>query len=425
MASVTRPPVEATPGGIESQLGKLYRSDFRKVVAPLIRILGSFEAAEDVAQEAFAQALVAWPRDGIPDKPVAWLFRVAKNRAIDLNRRGQVRDRKEKELAAELGTYSEDDLSETALRDDSLRLIFTCCHPSLSVDARVALTLHTVCGLSSKQVARAFLVKRETLQQRLVRAKRKIDRAKIPYLVPDHDQLPARLESVLRTVYLVFNEGYGATEGESLLRSELCEEALRLGRMLVALLPASPSAKGLLALMLLQHSRRHARTSSEGNLVTLEQQDRLLWDQDMIEEALPLVDQALKGRPLSTFAVESSIAALHAQAATPEETDWLQIAALYRTLVPLSGGNPVIMLNSAVAIAMAGNLEAGLRQLEELEKDGHLKKYHLLDAAKGELLRRAGHYNSAKHALQRAIQHANNPVERRFLKKRLQELESP
>lgn len=396
-------------------IATLHRTHYRSLVAPLIRMMGGFEAAEDVVQETFAQAMEAWSRNGLPDNPLAWLRRVAKNRAIDRYRRGARWQEKEAALLAETETSFEMEFDDAALDDDSLRLIFTCCHPSLSPDAQIALTLRTVCGLTSEQVARAFLVPRTTLQQRLVRARRKIDAAKIPYIVPEADELPLRLEAVLRTLYLVFNEGYGATDGESLVRHELCNEGIRLGRLVADLMPRELTPKGLLALMLLQHSRRDARTDSAGELVTLEDQDRALWDHAAIQEALPLVEQALTCRPYSPYAIEAAIAALHAQAATPGDTDWRQIAALYAVLA--SDGNPVVQLNHAVAIAMAGNIEAGLAQLEALKSA--LPHYHLLPAARADLLRRMGRFADAKDAYLEALDQVTHPVERRFLECRL------
>jgi RNA polymerase sigma-70 factor (ECF subfamily) len=410
---------DSVPPGhpVVRQLDAICRRDYRRLVAPLIRVVGSFEAAEDALQDAFARALSAWPRDGIPDEPVAWLHRVARNRALDLRRRRGVRDDKADMVAREMARDEAYEPSDSVVRDDSLRLIFTCCHPSLASESRIALTLHTVCGLSSDEVARAFLVKRETMQQRLLRAKRKIDGAGIPYVIPEREDLPPRLDSVLRTVYLVFNEGYDSTSGDELIRGELCQEAIRLGRFLVEMLPTSSGTSGLLALMLLHHSRRNARTNPTGDLVTLEDQDRSLWDDALIQEALPMVEAALKCRPVSSFAVEASIAALHARAARASETDWRQIAALYEVLAGMSGGNPVVLLNGAVAIAMAGNIEDGLGRLKRLGAD--LPHYHLLHSARAELLIRAGRLRDAAVALREALVHASNEVERRFLERRL------
>ncbi|MFK7989621.1 MAG: RNA polymerase sigma factor [Sandaracinaceae bacterium] len=400
----------------------LHRKHYRALVAPLIRMLGGFEAAEDVVQDTFAQALETWSREGIPEQPLAWLRRVAKNRAVDRYRRRARWQDKEAALQAETETTFELELEalidEAALRDDSLRLVFTCCHPSLSPDAQIGLTLRTVCGLTSEQVARAFLLATPTLQQRLVRARKKIDAAKIPYVVPNAEQLPMRLAAVLRTLYLVFNEGYGATDGESLVRRELCDEGIRLGRLVVDLMPGEPSPKGLLALMLLHHARRDARTDDAGDLVTLEDQDRSLWDRAAIDEALPLVEAALLGRPASSYAIEAAIAALHARAETPEQTDWRQITALYAILA--ADGNPVVQLNHAVAVAMAGNVAAGLAQLDALREA--LPRYHLLPAARADLLRREGRDHEAAKAYREALALVTQPVERRYLSRRLDAL---
>ncbi len=397
----------------------MYREHYRRLVAPLIRIVGNFEAAEDVVQEVFAHALTVWSRDGSPDVPLAWLHRVAKNRAIDRIRKQTRWQNNEAQIAAEMTAT----LSATHDgRDDSLRLVFTCCHPSLSPEAQVALTLRTICGLTSEQVARAFLVKRETLQQRIVRARRKIDSAGIPYEVPGRDQLPERLSTVLRTIYLVFNEGYGASDGDALIRVQLCDEAIRLARMLTLLLPDAPSPKALLALMLLHHARRHARTDSDGNLVTLEVQDRSLYDTAMVNEALPLVESALRGRPLSGYAIEAAIAALHTRAATADDTDWAQIAGLYAVLKTLSPNQPVVELNAAVAVAMAGDIEAGLSRLQTLANDRRLDGYHWLPAARADLLRRSGRVLEAAAEYAAAVDLASNPVERRFLQQRLRDL---
>lgn len=405
---------------IEALLSELHRRHHRTLVAPLIRVLKSFEAAEDVVQDAFSKALAAWRDDGPPDEPLAWLHRAAKNRALDVVRRQARWARKSSELAAAVPEAVEmPDLDAAPLRDDTLRLIFTCCHPSLSPDAQVALTLRTVCGLTSEQVARAFLLQTPTLQQRLVRARRKIDRAGIPYEVPDRDQLPERLAGVLRTIYLVFNEGYDATDGEALIRRELCEEAIRLGRLVVELLPEAADAQALLALMMLHHARWATRTDAQGDLVTLEEQDRARWDRVLVEEALPWVEAALRARPVSTYALEAAIAALHMRAETAEATDWPQIAALYRELEMRSGGSPVVALNAAVATAMAGALEAGLARLEGLARDPALASYHLLPAARADLLRRAGRLGEARAAYAEALSRARNPVERRFLEMRM------
>lgn len=401
-------------------IAELHRRHFRDVVAPLVRVTGSFELAEEVAQEAFVAALEAWA-DGAPDEPLAWLRRVARNRALDRVRR----QARWKVRAAALAEAPEPALPDAQLpeiellSDDVLRLVFTCCHPALSPEARVALTLHTVCGLTSDEVARAFLLPRPTLQQRLVRAKRKIDQARIPYVVPGREALPERLSGVLHTVYLVFNEGHEASAGDALVRRELCDEAVRLARLVAGLLPEHPEPRALLALLLLHHARTPARLDARGELVTLGAQDRGLWDQERIAEALPLVDDVLRARPLPAYAVEAAIAALHARAQRAEDTDWRQIAALYVVLERQSGGSPVVALNAAVAMAMAGDLSAGLRRLDALEAGGALDRYHLLPAARGELLLRAGQPDAAAAAFRSALALVSNPVERRFLERRL------
>ncbi len=407
---------------IAKQVAELHRQHYRGLIAPLIRLLGSFEMAEDVVQDTFTQALQSWRQGPLPDEPLAWLRRVAKNRAIDRSRSQRRQAEKQEVLVRELDSRVELEFSDAFARDDTLRLVFTCCHPSLSAEAQVGLTLRTVCGLTSQQVARAFLLKPQTLQQRLVRAQRKIDQAKIPYVIPDRETLPERTEAVLRTIYLVFNEGYGASDGDTLIRRELCDEAIRLGRLLSGLMPESGSAKALLALMLLHHSRRAARITPAGDLVTLEDQDRSLWDQELIAEAMPLVESGLKSRPLSTYAIEAAIAALHAQAKAAHETDWVQIAALYSVLEQLTAQSPIVALNSAVALAMAGNLEQGLERLQALEADGGLTGYHLLPSALGELLSRAGRLAEARDAFGRALDLVTNPVERRFIQARLRKL---
>ena len=416
---------------VQGVIDELHRRHYRELVAPLIRILGSFERAEDVVQDAFATAWSKWTEQGIPDTPLAWLRTTAKHRAIDDYRRSSRWTSKASALTAEAGLDASrtdpgfDDLwgrEDVALGDDSLRLIFTCCHPSLNPEAQVALTLRTVCGLTSEQVARAFLLKASTLQQRIVRAKKKIDQARIPYVIPTREELPARLDSVLRTVYLVFNEGYGASDGDALIRRELCDEAIRLGRLLSSLLPEAAAVRGLLALMMLHHSRRDARTGPAGELVTLERQDRGRWDRALIDEALPLVDEALRGRPVSSYAIEAAIAALHATAAEASETDWAQISALYGVLEGQSGGSPVVSLNAAVATAMSGRVDLGLRRLEQLEQEGRLSGYHLLPVARGELWLLAGKPESARDAFEEALGLVRNPVERRHLQGRLSEV---
>ncbi|MCB9601710.1 MAG: sigma-70 family RNA polymerase sigma factor [Sandaracinus sp.] len=402
---------------LDATLARLHRQHYREILAPLIRVLGSFELAEEVVQDAFVQAMAAW-KDELPDEPLAWLKRVAKNRAIDQHRRaGRWRDR-ERVLAETEPRAFEASFDAEALPDDELRLIFTCCHPALAPEARIALTLRTVCGLTSDEVARAFLLKTTTLQQRLVRAQKKIDAAGIPYVIPDRSEIPERLDSVLRTIYLVFNEGYGATEGDVLVRRELCDEAIRLARLVCSLVPDTSASLGLLALLLLHHSRRDARVDARGELVTLEDQDRTRWDRALIDEALPLVDAALRARPVATYAIEAAISALHARAATPDATDWPQIVQLYGALYERSNGNPVVALNAAVARAMAGEPDEALATLDALDVGGLLAGYHLLPAARAELLRRAERLDEARAAYDAALSLVTNPVERRHLERR-------
>lgn len=408
---------------IEARVAELHRAHYRALVAPLIRVLGGFAAAEDVVQEAFTKALDRWPDTGLPDEPIAWLRRVARNAALDRRRRDTTWRAKTDALRHTLPTSTELDFDDTPLTDDALRLVFTCCHPSLAPEAQVALTLRTVCGLTSDEVARAFLLPRATLQQRLVRAKKKLDHAGIRYEVPDAEHLPGRLGPVLRTIYLVFNEGYGASQGDALVRHALCDEAIRLGRLVSGLLPEAAAPRALLALMLLHHARRDGRVDDAGDLVRLEDQDRSRWDRAAIAEALPLVEQALRARPPSRYAVEAAIAALHAQARTAEATDWAQISALYGVLGALVGGDPVVALNAAVAQAMAGDLEGGLARLDALEAAGRLQRYHLLPAARADLLVRLGRPDAARAAYADAIARAENEVERRFLERRAATLE--
>ncbi len=407
---------------IKETLAQVYRSQYSALVAPLIRIMGSFERAEDVVQDAFAEALTSWEAKGLPREPVAWLRRAAKNKAIDLYRRNSSWSDKAKELAAgELEAF-EMPWNDCEVRDDELRLLFTCCHPSLAPAAQIALTLRTVCGFTTEEAARSLLMQPTTLQQRVVRAKRKIDIANIPYVVPSLDELPNRLATVLKTVYLVFSEGYSATTGDSLIRQELCEESIRLTRHLRKLLPGESGPEALLALMLLHHSRRPARTDDAGDLITLEEQNRELWDRELIDEALPMVERCLVVKPLSSYAVEAAISALHARAKRAADTDWAQIAALYKVLLSRSGGNPVVALNAAVSVAMSGNLEEGLQHLDDLQRAGALPKYHLLPAARADILRRLGRVSESREAYKTALSLLSNLAERRFIERRLAEL---
>ena len=403
-------------------LGTLYRVERPRALATLIRLLGDFDLAEDALQEAFAAALEQWPAGGVPRNPRAWLVSAARYKAID-------RLRREKSLAAkqaEIAYLSEmavpaPGLAEEPFTDDLMRLIFTCCHPALALEAQVALTLKTLSGLSVDEIARAFLVPPATMAQRLVRAKAKIRGARIPYEVPGSDRLAERLDGVLRVVYLVFNEGYAATSGDALVRRELCNEAIRLGRLLRSLFPDASEVAGLLSLMLLHDSRRAARLDERGDLVTLEDQDRSRWDRGQITEGQALAEAALRRGGAGFYALQAAIAALHAQAVRAAETDWPQIAALYALLLRLHP-SPVVALNHAAAVAMGERLDRGLRLIEQLEAGGELQSYHLLPAAKADILRRLGRHAEAAAAYERALELVHSDAERRFLERRLAEL---
>jgi RNA polymerase sigma-70 factor (ECF subfamily) len=389
----------------------------------LIRVLGDFDLAEDAVQEAFVQALQVWPSRGIPDNPGAWITTTARNRAIDRLRRERTLREKTETLTrlAELERLGGDETDMSGIPDDRLRLIFTCCHPALAMDARVALTLKTLGGLTTGEIARAFLVPEPTMAQRLVRAKRKIRDAAIPYRVPPAELLPARLEGVLATLYLVFNEGYGSTSGP-LVRDELCAEAIRLARVVARLMPDEPEAQGLLALMLLHHARRGARTTPAGDLVLLEDQDRARWDHDAIDEGLAILDAAIAERRPGPYQLQAAIAALHARAPRAEDTDWPQIAALYDRLTVLSP-TPVVELNRAVAVAMADGPARGLPLVEALAAE--LDGYHLFHSARADLLRRLDRREEAAEAYRKALGLATNPSERAFLERRAAELTGP
>jgi len=400
----------------------VYREERPRALATLIRLVGDFDLAEDALQEAFAAALEQWPSSGVPRNPRAWLVSAARHKAIDRLRREKSFAAKRDEIAYESPSAAPPpELDEEPFPDDLMRLIFTCCHPALAVEAQVALTLKTLCGLSVEEISRAFLVSSATMSQRLVRAKAKIRAARIPYAVPTNEELAERLEGVLRVVYLVFNEGYAATSGDALVRRELCVEAIRLGRMVRVLFPAENEVAGLLGLMLLQDSRRSARVDGEGELVTLEEQDRSLWDRDEIAEGQTLAETALRRGGAGFYALQAAIAALHAQAARAEETDWAQIAALYALLLRLHP-SPVVALNHAAATAMGNGLERGLRLIEEIEASGELDGYHLLPAAKADVLRRLGRRAEAAAAYERALSLVTHPAERRYLERRLREI---
>ena len=401
---------------------EVYRAESRRVFATLIRLLGDFDLAEDALQDAFAAALVQWPRDGVPASPRAWLVSAGRFKAIDRVRR---RARFDASLATLAEGLTETDgadagLGDDEIADDRLRLIFTCCHPALSPEARVALTLREVCGLTTEEIAHAFLTAPATLAQRIVRAKAKIRNAAIPYRVPPPAELPDRLDTVLQVIYLVFTEGYSASSGGSLTRPDLSGEAIRLARLLLALLP-EPEAVGLLALMLLHESRRAARTSPGGDLVLLEDQDRTLWDRDLIAEGTALVERALRSGRFGPYGLQAAIAAVHAEAPSVGATDWAQIVGLYDVLARVEP-SPVVALNRAVAVAMRDGPAAGLALVDAILAGGDLADYHLAHSARAELCRRLGRTAEARTAYERALALARQEPERRFLERRLDDL---
>ena len=397
---------------------RVFRRESGRAVAALIRAVGSFDLAEDAVQDAFAIALERWPRAGVPDNPGAWITTTARHRAIDRIRREQT-GRAKTEAADRLRALEElsDEMHE--IPDERLRLVFTCCHPALPMESRVALTLRTVGGLSTREIARAFLSSEPAVAQRLVRAKRKIREAGIPYRVPPHELLEERLTGVLAVPYLVFNEGYSATSGDELVRVDLCDEAIWLTRMVDRSLPDQAEVRGLLALMLLQHSRRATRADADGRLVLLEDQDRARWDHEMIDEGVAVLDDALALRAPGPYQLQAAIASLHARAPRPDDTDWPQIATLYGALAA-TGRSPVIELNRAVAVAMADGPGAGLPLIDALA--GDLESYHLFHAARADLLRRLERGDEAAAAYRRALELVTNPAERDFLQGRLAEL---
>ncbi len=417
-----RPPSTDRPssGPTRAEIDTLYRNESRRVLATLIRLLGDFELAEEALQDAFFAAVQQWPRDGIPDNPRAWLVSAGRFKAIDGLRRRARFNASLNLLADHLDTDEEPDWDRDMLEDDRLRLVFTCCHPALPADAQVALTLREVCDLKTEEIARAFLASPSTIAQRIVRAKQKIRDAAIPYRVPSRDELPARLDNVLRVIYLVFNEGYSASSGTELTRTDLSVEAIRLGRLLLELLP-DPELMGLLALMLLHDSRRIARTDGAGELVRLDQQDRSLWDRSQIGEGSALVQRALASRRFGPYTLQAAIVAVHAEAPNAAQTDWAQIVGLYDVLLRTSP-SPVIELNRAVAMAMRDGPDAGLLLVEGLLARGELQDYHLLHSARADLCRRLGRLDDARNAYRSALQLAQLEPERRFLQQRLKEL---
>jgi RNA polymerase sigma-70 factor, ECF subfamily len=406
---------------LHREVEAIYRTESRRVLATLIRLLGNFELAEEALQDAFIAAVEQWPSAGVPNNPRAWLISAGRFKAIDSVRRRARFDASLAQLALQLegdGQSSPADLD--SVEDDRLRLIFICCHPALTADAQVALTLREICDLTTEEIARAFLTTPSTVAQRIVRAKNKIRDAHIPYEVPSHAELPERLDAVLRVIYLVFNEGYFASSGEALTRSDLSAEALRLGRLLVELLP-EPEVMGLLALMLLVESRRPARLSAEGEPVVLDQQDRSLWDRSLIREGEALVEQALRSSGYGAYSVQAAIAAVHAEAMDAADTDWRQIVGLYTVLARLAG-SPVVELNRAVAVAMLDGPEAGLVLVDALLAAGELADYHLAWSARADLCRRLGRTDEARAAYLKAIELSQQSVDRRFLERCLREL---
>jgi RNA polymerase sigma-70 factor, ECF subfamily len=408
----------------QAAVADAFRSDWGRVVAYLIRVAGNWDLAEECAQDAFERALQRWPRDGIPSNPAAWLKTTARNRAMDRLRRASVGDAKLKELMMLRASEGADDDGDSGIEDDRLRLMFTCCHPALPIEAQVALTLRTLAGLSTPEIARAFLVPPETMAKRLTRAKRKITEARIPYRVPAAHRLGERLKAVLVVIYALFNEGYGASTGDQLIRKDLCSEAMRLGRLLAELMPDEPEALGLLSLMLLQDSRRAARIDQYGELVTLEDQNRGLWDVTAIAEATAMLDRAMRRRQPGPYQLQAAIAACHAHAPSARDTDWDEIAVLYRRLTEIAP-SAVVLLNHAVAVAMARGPAVGLALVDELHEAGSLADYYLLPATRADLLRRLDRYPEAARAYQRALELAPTDAERRFLHRRLVELDRP
>lgn len=417
-------PHSAVPSGngpTRAEIETLYRTQSRRVLATLIRLLGDFDLAEEALHDAFIAAVQQWPRDGLPANPRAWLVSAGRFKAIDGLRRRARFDASLSLLADQLDSHDEPDWEGETLEDDRLRLIFTCCHPALPADAQVALTLREVCDLKTEEIARAYFASPSTIAQRIVRAKQKIRDAAIPYRVPPREELPYRLDNVLRVIYLVFNEGYAASSGNQLTRANLSAEAIRLGRLLLELLP-DPELMGLLALMLLHDARRLARTDDAGELVRLEAQDRTRWNKAQIGEGLALVQQALTSRRIGPYTLQAAIGAVHAEAPSAAQTDWAQIIGLYDLLLRISP-SPVIELNRAVALAMRDGADAGLRVIDELLERGELSDYHLLHSARADFCCRLGRLNEAREAYQVALRLARLEPERRFLKQQLNALD--
>jgi RNA polymerase sigma-70 factor (ECF subfamily) len=415
-----------TTPAVRQALDAAFREEWGRVVATLIGRTGEWDLAEECAQEAFAEALRRWPRDGVPQRPGAWLTTVAGNRAIDRLRHQRMRDARLRQAAAGLDQKSEDEdvratdeSDESGIADDRLRLIFTCCHPALALEGRVALTLRALGGLTTTEIANAFLVPEPTMAKRLVRAKHKIQRAGIPYRVPPAHLLPERTGGVLAVLYLMFNEGYAASTGHQLIRVDLCEQAIRLAGLLSGLMPDEPEAGGLLALMLFQHSRRDARTDSAGELITLEEQDRSRWDGEEIDRANAVLGAAVRRGDLGPYQLQALIAGCHANAPDVGATDWSQIAALYERLLEVTA-NPFVKLNHAVAVGMATSPDDGLALVERIADE--LREYHLLHATRADLLRRLGRNSEAAEAYQESLGLARTDAERRYLTRRLREV---
>jgi RNA polymerase sigma-70 factor (ECF subfamily) len=407
---------------IREQIDEIYRSDARRVFASLVGLLKDFDLADDAMHEAYAAALETWPRDGVPANPIAWLISTGRFKAISsLRRQGRLKEL-HPDIASRLDDVSDANAARAAteIEDDRLRLIFTCCHPAIDPKLQVPLTLREVCGLTTEEIAHAFLTSKATMAQRIVRGKAKIRDAQIPYVVPSLEDLPERLDAVLSAVYLVFNEGYAASQGADAIRVDLTAEAIRLGRLLVELCP-DPEVKGLLALMLLHESRRPARTSEDGEIILLEEQDRSRWDDQLISEGTALVEQALRSRRFGAYTLQAAISATHAQAGTAAQTDWNQIVVLYSVLLRIDP-TPVVELNRAVAVAMRDGPEAGLVLIDAILNRGDLMDYHLSHAARAELCRRAGRMSDAKNSYERALSLARQEPERRFLTRRLAEI---
>ncbi|QDT41487.1 RNA polymerase sigma factor [Gimesia alba] len=413
---------ERSTESVSRKVDEIYRHESRRVYATLVRLLGDFDLAEEALHEAFTAAMEQWERDGIPANPVSWLVSTGRFKAIDTIRRRTRYDQSQEELITRLEGIAElnADKLDTEVEDDRLRLIFTCCHPAIAPNIQVALTLREVCGLTTEEIASAFLTSPSTMAQRIVRGKSKIREAGIPYVVPTHVDLPERLDAVLTVIYLVFNEGYSASSGDTLTRGDLSEEAIRLARLLIELLP-DPEAIGLLALMLLHESRREARATSDGELILLEDQDRRLWDRDKIREGISLVERAIGSGEVGSYTIQAAIAAVHAGARASAETNWTQIVSWYDLLFQ-ANPSPIIELNRAVAVAMRDDAAAGLELIDAIFARGDLTDYHLAHAARADFCRRLGRSDEARAAYERALTLTKQSSERRFLEKRLQEV---